>query len=153
MELVESIGRDHFDISADLEVLGRTPMIVVCAGAKAILDLPATMEVLETYGVLVAGYQTNELPAFYSRSSGLLLDTRLDSPAEIAATARSQWELGIQSSLLIVQPPPGEYEIPAHEMDGYISLAVTEAKTLGIHGPAVTPYLLEKIKNLTDGEA
>jgi pseudouridine-5'-phosphate glycosidase len=143
----------HYDISADLEVLGHIPMIVVCAGAKAILDLPATMEVLETYGVLVAGYQSNELPAFYSRSSGLLLDTQLDTPAEIAATAKSQWKLGIESSILIVQSPPAEFEIPSNEIEECIRAAVSDAKILGVHGPTVTPYLLEKIKDLTKGRS
>lgn len=143
----------HYDISADLEELGRTPMIIVCAGAKAILDIPATMEVLETHGVLVAGYQTNELPAFYSRTSGVKLDSRLDSPAEIVMTARAQWKLGIQSSLVIVQPPPDEFEIPSTEIEACILSAVFEADKQGIKGPDLTPYLLEKIKNLTEGRS
>jgi pseudouridine-5'-phosphate glycosidase len=143
----------HFDISADLEELGRTPMIVVCAGAKAILDISATMEVLETHGVLVAGYQAKELPAFYSRSSGMTLDTWFNTPEEIASTARSQWKLGVQSSLLIVQPPPVEYEIPSNEIEECIRSAISDAKILGVHGPAVTPYLLDKMKVLTKGKS
>lgn len=143
----------HYDISADLEVLGRIPMIIVCAGAKAILDIPATMEVLETHGVLVAGYQTNELPAFYSRTSGIRLDSRLDTPAEIVMTAMSQWKLGIKSSLVIVQPPPIEFEIPSNEIEECIQSAISEANKLGIQGPAVTPYLLKKIKDLTEGRS
>lgn len=151
---IGGVHRDApYDISADLEELSRTPMIVVCAGAKAILDLPATMEVLETHGVPVAGYQTDELPAFYSRSSGIKLDIRLDTPAEIAVVAKSQWKLGIQSSLLVVQPPPTEFEIPSAEMEMHIRSAVAEAKTLGIHGPATTPYLLDRIKALTNGRS
>ena len=143
----------HFDISADLEELGRTPMIIVCAGAKAILDIPATMEVLETHGVLVAGYQTSELPAFYSRASGVKLDSRLDSPAEIVKAARAQWKMGIQSSLVIVLPPPTEFEIPSDEIEACILDAVLEASKLGINGPGLTPYLLEKIKDLTEGRS
>lgn len=142
-----------FDISADLPELSRTPMIVVCAGVKAILDLPATIEVLETYGVLITGYQTTEFPAFYSRSSGLTLDSRMDTPAEIAAAATSQWNLGISRAILVVQPPPADYDIPANEIEGAISDAVAEAKAAGIHGPAVTPFLLEKVKKLTQGRS
>lgn len=141
----------NWDVSADLPELGHTPMIVVCAGAKAILDLPATMEYLETNGVLVIGYQTNELPAFYSRSSGIILDTRLDTPEEIAAAARIQWEMGLTSALLVVQPVPVEYEIPAEIMEKYINQAVAEAAKQGIHGPATTPFLLEKVKDFSDG--
>ena len=103
-------------------------MIVVCAGAKAILDLQATIEVLETNGVLIIGYQTNEFPAFYSRSSGLMLDYRVDSPGEIAAVARSQWDMGEKTALLVVQPPPGEYDIPAEDIERSILKAVAEAK-------------------------
>ena len=151
---IGGVHRDApFDISADLPELGRTPMIVVCAGVKAILDLPATIEVLETYGVLISGYQTAEFPAFYSRASGLTLDSWMDSPEEIAAAATSQWNLGISSAILVVQPPPAENEIPANEIEGAINNAVAEAKAGGIHGPAVTPFLLEKVKTLTKGRS
>ena len=141
----------NWDVSADLIELGRTPMVVVCAGAKAILDLPATLEYLETQGVLVIGYQTDELPAFYSRSSGLRLDTRLNSPEEIAEAARIQWDLGMQGALLVVQPVPEEFEIKADVVEGYINQAVDMAKQARIHGPATTPFLLEKVKELSGG--
>jgi pseudouridine-5'-phosphate glycosidase len=128
-------------------------MIVVCAGAKAILDLPATIEVLETNGVLIIGYRTNEFPAFYSRSSGLVLDSRMDSPDEIAAVARSQWEMGEKTALLVVQPPPSEYDIPAADIERSILKAVADAKSRGIRGPAVTPFLLDRVKSLTGGKS
>ncbi len=151
---IGGVHRDtQWDVSADLPELSKTPMIVVCAGAKAILDLPATLEYLETLGVLVIGYQTNEFPAFYSRSSGIALDTRMDKPAEIAASAKAQWSLGLSGAILVTQPPPTEVELPFEQMDSIIKVAVTEAKKLGIHGPAVTPFLLEKVKNISNGES
>ena len=151
---IGGVHRDApFDISADLQKLSNTPMIVVCAGAKAILDLHATVEVLETNGVLIIGYQTNEFPAFYSRSSGLMLDSRVDSPGEIAAVARSQWEMGEKTALLVVQPPPDEYDIPAADIERSILKAVAEAKSKGIRGPAVTPFLLDRVKSLTGGKS
>jgi pseudouridine-5'-phosphate glycosidase len=151
---IGGVHRDApFDISADLQKLRNTPMIVVCAGAKAILDLPATIEVLETNGVLIIGYRTNEFPAFYSRSSGLALDCRMDSPVEIAAVARSQWEMGEKTAILVVQPPPSEYDIPAADIERSILKAVAEAKSKGIRGPAVTPFLLDKVNTLTGGKS
>lgn len=141
----------NWDVSADLPELGRTPMVVVCAGAKAILDLPATLEYLETCGVLVIGYRTNEFPAFYSRQSGITLDTRLDTPQQIADAARVQWEMGLNSALLVVQPVPEEFDLPASVVEGYVAQAVKEAEQQGIHGPATTPFLLEKVKNLSEG--
>ncbi len=151
---IGGVHRDApFDISADLQQLSRTPMIVVCAGAKAILDLRATIEVLETNGVLIIGYQTDEFPAFYSRSSGLVLDSRMDSPGEIASVARSQWEMGEKTAILVVQPPPSEFDIPAADIERSILKAVAEAKSKGIHGPAVTPFLLDSVKSLTGGKS
>jgi pseudouridylate synthase len=141
----------NWDVSADLPELSRTPMVVVCAGAKAILDLPATLEYLETSGVLVVGYQTDEFPAFYSRQSGHKLDTRLDNPQAIAAVAKAQWEMGMNSAILVTQPVPLEYDLPTEKMDQYIQQAVAEAKRRGIHGPATTPFLLEEVKNLSHG--
>ena len=141
----------NWDVSADLPELGQTPMVVVCAGAKAILDLPATLEYLETQGVLVIGYQTDEFPAFYSRSSGIKLDTRLNSPAEIAEAARVQWDMGLPGALLVVQPVPEEFEIRADVVEGYVNEAVALAHQAGIHGPATTPFLLEKVKELSGG--
>jgi pseudouridylate synthase len=151
---IGGVHRDApFDISADLQQLSRTPLIVVCAGAKAILDLRATIEVLETNGVLIIGYKTDEFPAFYSRSSGLVLDSRMDSPGEIASVARSQWEMGVKTAILVVQPPPGENDIPAADIERSISKAVAEAKSKGIRGPAVTPFLLDRVKSLTGGKS
>ena len=122
-----------FDVSADLPELSRSPLVVVCAGAKAILDLPATLEYLETMGVLVIGYRTDEFPAFYSRESGLAVNASADSPSEVANIARVHWELGLESALLVVVPPPAE------------------AQANNIHGPAVTPFLLGKVSELTGG--
>ena len=142
-----------FDVSADLFELGRTPMVVVCAGAKAILDLHATLEVLETNSVMVVGYRTNDLPAFYSATSGIRLDARLDTPEDIATTASAQWEMGIQSALLILQPIPEEDAIPVAEIEVLIEAAVEEARAKGIHGPASTPFLLEQVTALTGGKS
>ena len=120
---------------------------------KPYLTLRATIEVLETNGVLIVGYQTNEFPAFYSRSSGLVLDSRMDTPGEIAAVARSQWELGEKTAILVVQPPPAEFDIPSVDIERSILEAVAEAKSKGIRGPAVTPYLLDRVKSLTGGRS
>jgi pseudouridylate synthase len=141
----------NWDVSADLPELGRTPMVIVCAGAKAILDLPATLEYLETSGVLVVGYRTDEFPAFYSRHSGIKLDTHLDSPDAIANTARAQWEMGLNGALLVVQPVPLEYDLPPEVVEGYVKKAVEEAKRQGIHGPATTPFLLDQVKTISGG--
>jgi len=134
-----------FDVSADLEELGRSPLVVVCAGAKAILDLPATLEVLETKGVPVIGYQTDEFPAFYSINSGLPVTARADSPSEVARIARSQWDAGIEAAVLVVVPPPAEFALPAAEVEQSIQQALGEASVAGIHGAAVTPFLLNRV--------
>ncbi len=139
-----------FDISADLPALADTPMIVVCAGAKAILDLPATLEYLETMSVPVIGYQTDEFPAFYSRQSGLKTSVRLDTPEEIANYARIHWELGSSSAVLVTQPPPQETALPHEEVDGFIHQAQKEAVDKGIHGQALTPFLLGRLAELTN---
>lgn len=140
-----------FDISADLPQLARTPLVVVCAGAKAILDLPATLEHLETWGVPVVGFGSSEFPAFYSRSSGLPVSVRADSPAEVAAIARAHWDMGQSSAVLLVNPPPEEVALPAEEVDGAIQQALEEAQAKGIHGQAVTPFLLQRVSELTAG--
>ncbi len=140
-----------FDVSADLPELGRSPLVVVCAGAKAILDLPATVEVLETMGVAVIGYGTDEFPAFYSRESGLRVNTRVDSPQEVARIARAQWEAGLESALLLVQPPPAEMAIPAERIEALIQQALEEAEQQKISGAAVTPFLLERVNQLSGG--
>jgi len=141
------------DISADLPELARTPVIVVCAGAKAILDLPATLEWLETHGVPVVGYGTDEFPAFYSRESGLGLEARADSPAEVAAIAREHWGLGLPSGLLVCVPCPKEVARPRAEMEAAIAVALGEAEAQGVHGKAVTPFLLARISELTHGQS
>ena len=142
-----------FDISTDLRALAEIPMIVVCAGAKAILDLPATLEYLETMGVPVVGYQTDEFPAFYSRESGLGVSARLDSPKEIADFAQAHWKLGMQSAVLVTNPVPEMQAISKLEMEPLILKASAEAVEQGIHGQALTPFLLGRISELTEGKS
>lgn len=142
-----------FDISTDLRSLAEIPTIVVCAGAKAILDLPATLEVLETMGVPVVGYRTDEFPAFYSRKSGLNVSARLDSPKEIADFAKAHWELGMKSGILVANPIPEAESIPTSEMEPIIAKASAEAVAQGIHGQALTPFLLSRIGELTKGKS
>jgi pseudouridine-5'-phosphate glycosidase len=142
-----------FDISTDLRSLAEIPTIVVCAGAKAILDLPATLEYLETMGVPVVGYQTDEFPAFYSRESGLGVSTRLDSPKEIAEFARAHWDLGMKSGILVTNPIPEADAIPAAKMEPIIAKASAEAIEQGIHGQKLTPFLLGRISELTKGKS
>jgi pseudouridylate synthase len=144
---------ESFDLSADLTALARYPLVTVCAGAKAILDLPKTLEVLETLGVPVVGYQTDELPAFYSRSSGLKLDLTAQSTAEVAAIAQSHWQMGFQTAVLVVAPVPYEDEIPAAEISAFIDEALREATQHHISGKAVTPFLLSRIAGRTQGRA
>lgn len=141
------------DISADLEELARTPVVVVCAGAKAILDLQLTMEYLETKGVNVIGYGTDELPAFYTRSSGLKVNCRMDSPSEIAVAWQVQKELKIGGGLLVTNPIPAEYSMDPIYINHEIDLAIEEMKKFGIKGKETTPYLLEKIQKLTAGKS
>jgi pseudouridine-5'-phosphate glycosidase len=133
------------DVSADLPTLSQIPMIVVCSGAKAILDLPATREVLETYGIPVIGYQTDDLPAFYSTSSGLPVDYNAKTAAEIAQIALTQWEFGLKATILVTVPPPAELAIPPEEIEGDILKAVKEAEEKGIKGSKITPFLLAKV--------
>jgi pseudouridylate synthase len=139
------------DISADLPELVRTPMVVVCAGAKAILDLPATLEWLETHGVPVLGYETAQFPAFYSAVSGLLVDERVDTPEEVAAIARTQWELNLGAGLLVTVPPPAEWAMPPNEMEAAITTALRSAGEANVRGKAVTPFLLREMSRLTAG--
>jgi len=142
-----------FDVSADLTQLGKSPVLVVCAGAKAILDLPATREVLETQGVPVIGYQTDEFPAFYTRSSGLGVDARVDTPEEAVKIAIETWEAGISSAILLVVPPPEESALPSDEMESAIQTALQEAESADIHGAETTPFLLKRVSELTGGES
>jgi len=141
------------DVSADLPQLGKTPILVVCAGAKAILDLPATREVLETHGVSVIGFQTDEFPAFYARSSGLSVDASVEAPEEAARIATAAWETGLNSAVLLVVPPPIESALAAEKIDSAIQAALTEANAQHIHGAAVTPFLLKRVSELTEGES
>jgi pseudouridine-5'-phosphate glycosidase len=140
-----------FDISADLVQLARTPVILVCAGAKAILDLPATLEVLETYGVPVVGYQTDEFPAFYSRTSGLPVSCRADNPEHVAHIAKTHWNLGMTSAILVCVPPPAEAALPPESVQEAIEQALVEAHEANISGQGVTPYLLRRVNELTAG--
>lgn len=140
-----------FDISADLPELSRSPLIVVCAGAKSILDLPATVEYLETAGVAVLGYRTDEFPAFYSAQSGLPVNVRVDTPQEVARIARLHWEMGLESAILVVQPPPPESALPAEQIESVIHQALQEAEENGISGAQVTPFLLDRVNRLSGG--
>lgn len=149
---IGGVHRDApYDISADLPELSRSPVVVVCAGAKAILDLPATVEYLETMGVPVIGYGTDEFPAFYSSESGLPVTVRVDSPQEVASIARAQWDLGLQGALLVVQPPPPEAALPAEKIERVIQQALKEAQQAKIRGAAVTPFLLERVSSISGG--
>jgi len=142
-----------FDISADLGQLGRTPVMVVCAGAKAILDLPATLEVLETQGVPVIGYQTDEFPAFYTRQSGLPVDYTVETPDEAAQVAQRAWNAGLSSAVLLVVPPPKADSLSLERMESAIQKALAEAEEQGIHGAAATPFLLGRVSEITGGES
>ena len=141
------------DISADLEELAHTPVMVVCAGAKSILDLGLTLEYLETHGVPVIGYGTKELPAFYTRKSGFAVDYEIDTPEELARAFKVQNELGFTGGMLVTNPIPEEYSMDADVINAAIDEAVAEANRLGIHGKETTPYLLAKIKDLTGGDS
>ena len=139
------------DVSADLPELARTPIIVVCSGAKIVLDLPATREWLETYAVTVVGYQCDELPAFYSRGSGLSVDARVESPAEVANIFRTQRALGIESALVVVVPVPARFEVAAEELQTVLTTALEDAEWKGITGPALTPFLLSQMAERSGG--
>ena len=141
------------DISADLEELAQTPVMVVCAGAKSILDLGLTLEYLETHGVTVIGYGTKELPAFYTRKSGFGVDYELDTPEELAKAFHVKQELGMKGGMLVTNPVPEEYSMDPNVINSAIEKAVKEAKKLGIHGKETTPYLLAKIKEITGGDS
>jgi pseudouridine-5'-phosphate glycosidase len=146
-------GAQTLDISADLPELARSPVVTVCAGAKAILDLPLTLEYLETHGVPVIGYQTDELPAFYSRESGLRLPHRCDTPEEVARSAAAQWRSGLGGGLLVTCPVPDEYALPRERIEREIQVALAEAEEQGVRGPATTPFLLARLAQLTGGES
>ncbi|HJZ68738.1 MAG TPA: pseudouridine-5'-phosphate glycosidase [Blastocatellia bacterium] len=141
---------ETFDISADLTALGGTPMICVCAGAKAILDLQKTVERLETLGVPIVGYGTNELPAFYSRRSGLGVDISVETPDEAAEVAVNHWRAAGHTAVLVCVPVPEEFEIPLEQVDRAATEALQAAKRHGIRGKALTPFLLAEMEKLTD---
>ena len=141
------------DISADLEELAQTPVMVVCAGAKSILDLGLTLEYLETHGVPVIGYGTKELPAFYTRKSGFGVDYELDTPAELAKAFFVKQDMGLGGGMLVTNPIPEEYSMDHEVINKAIDEAVAEANRLGIHGKETTPFLLAKIKDLTGGDS
>ena len=139
------------DVSADLPELARTAIIVVCSGAKIVLDLPATREWLETHAVTVVGYQCDELPAFYSRKSGLPIDARVERGEDVARIYRAQRELGIESALLVVVPVPAQFEVPAEELQIVLTTALEDAEWKGIVGPALTPFLLSQMAERSGG--
>ena len=141
------------DISADLEELGNTPVMVVCAGAKSILDLGLTLEYLETKGVPVIGYGTDELPAFYTRHSGFGVDYRADSPEELAAMFKAQRDLSLKGGMLVTNPIPEEYSMDKAVIDAAIDQAIKEASEKGIKGKETTPFLLAKVVELTGGDS
>ena len=141
------------DISADLEELGQTPVMVVCAGAKSILDLGLTLEYLETKGVPVVGYQTKELPAFYTRTSGFNVDYRMDSPAELAEAFKTQNDLGFPAGMLVANPIPEEYAMPLEVITAAIDKAIAESVEKGIKGKETTPFLLARVSELTGGDS
>jgi pseudouridine-5'-phosphate glycosidase len=141
------------DVSADLEELAHTPVMVICAGAKSILDLGLTLEYLETHGVPVIGYGTEELPAFYTRKSGFKVDYELDTPAELAKAFHVKQEMGLGGGMLVTNPIPEEYSMDADAINKAIDEAIADAKKQGIHGKETTPFLLAKIKDLTGGDS
>ncbi len=151
---IGGVHRGHpFDVSADLEELGRTPVTVVCAGAKSLLDLPLTLEQLETRGVPVIGYGTDELPAFYSRTSGLPVDARADTPEDVATIVRARRALGLAGGELVAVPIPAADELPRAEAQAAIAEATRLADESGISGAALTPFILAKIAELTGGRS
>ena len=141
------------DISADLEELGQTPVMVVCAGAKSILDLGLTLEYLETKGVPVIGYGTKELPAFYTRQSGFSVDYQIDTPQELAKAFKTQNDLGFPGGMLVTNPIPEEYAMPLETINAAIDQAIGECNAKGIHGKETTPFLLARVAELTGGDS
>jgi len=144
---------DSGDISADLPELAQTAVAVVCAGAKSILDLPRTIEWLETAGIPVLGFKTSTFPAFYSLSSGLPVDECVNSPEETAVIISAHWRLGFHSGVLVAVPPPAEHALPFEEVEQAISEAVEKAKEEGIRGKAITPFLLAEVRRQTSGRS
>lgn len=141
------------DISADLQELAQTPVAVVCAGVKSILDIGLTLEYLETFGVPVVGYQTSDFPAFFSRDSGFKVDGRLDTPLEVAKLLQATWGMGSRSGVVIANPVPQPYHQPFEKMEGIIEQALEEASKAGVKGKSVTPFLLTRIEQLSGGDS
>ena len=146
-------AESSFDISADLEELGRTDVAVVCAGVKSILDIGLTLEYLETKGVPVVGYQTDELPAFYTRKSGFGVDYAVQAPEALAAALKAKWDLGLHGGVVVANPIPKAFEMDFNTVNHAIESALREANTLGIKGKDSTPFLLAKVKELTGGDS
>jgi pseudouridine-5'-phosphate glycosidase len=139
------------DVSGDLPALAATPIVVVCSGAKIVLDLPATREWLETHGITVIGYQCNEMPAFYSRRSGLPVDVRIDTPEEVAEVFRAQQALGIESALLVTVPVPEEFEVPPVKLERALNAALKQAESEHVNGGELTPFLLSRMAQTSEG--
>jgi pseudouridine-5'-phosphate glycosidase len=146
-------AQESFDVSADLQELAQTPVAVVCAGAKSILDLRLTLEYLETQGVPVVGYQTDALPAFFTRDSAYQVDYRLDSAAEIAAVLKAKWAMGLAGGMVVANPIPEQFAMPRAAIDQAIEQALQEATQQGISGKASTPFLLARVCELTGGDS
>lgn len=146
-------AENSMDVSADLDELGRTDVAVVCAGAKSILDIPKTLEYLETKGVPVVVYRGDEFPAFYTSRSGLRAELRMDSVADIAAMLKAKWDLGLSGGAVIANPIPAEYEMAPSVINAAIEQALTDAKAAGVRGKDVTPFLLARVKDLTGGDS
>ena len=146
-------AENTFDISADLQELAATNVAVICAGAKSILDIGLTLEYLETMGVPVAGFGTDELPAFYTRHSGFGVDYRYDTAGEVAASLKAKWNLGLNGGMVIANPIPEKYEMDQKVIDGAINQALNEADARGIKGKETTPFLLDRVKQLTGGDS
>lgn len=146
-------GEVTMDVSADLQELARTPVGVICAGAKSVLDIGRTLEYLETMGVPVLGYRTDDFPAFYCRRSGFGVDYRVSGPDEAARVARTKWDLGLDGGLVFANPIPEEFELDSDEMEAVIREAVEAADREGIRGKRITPYLLDRIKSRTGGRS
>ncbi len=146
-------AQQTFDISADLTELARTDVAIVCAGAKSILDIGLTLEVLETYGVPVAGYQTDEFPAFYTRVSGYRVDYRCDSAAEVADALKTKWDLGLRGGVVVANPVPTASEIDAELITKAIDQALASCEEKGVSGKETTPFLLAKVKEITGGQS
>ncbi len=144
---------ETFDISADLHELAQTNVAVVCAGVKSILDIGLTLEYLESNGVPVVGYQTEEMPAFYTRQSGFKVDYRVDSPKEVAKALKAKWELGLKGGVIIANPIPAEYAMDPAIISTAIARAVAEAEERGVKGKDVTPFLLDRVQQITGGDS